>query len=48
VPIYSSMGGYLGRVIASGAETPFHFVSEREPGKLLIDPQMTLLCITDR
>ena len=48
VPIYSSNGGYLGRVIASGAETPFHFNSTRELGKLLIDPQMTLLCIIDR
>ncbi len=48
VPIYSSNGGYLGRVIASGAETPFHFNVTREPGKLLIDPQMTLLCIIDR
>ena len=48
VPIYSSNGGYLGRVIASGADTPFHFNSAREPGKLLIDPQMTLLCVIDR
>jgi hypothetical protein len=48
VPIYSSGAGYLGRVIASGGETSFHFNSTREPGKLLIDPQMTLLCITDR
>jgi hypothetical protein len=48
VPIYASNGGYLGRVIASGSETPFHFLSAREPGKLLIDPQMTLLCITER
>jgi hypothetical protein len=48
VPIYSSNGGYLGRVIAGGPETPFHFISAREPGKLLIDPQMTLLCVTDR
>ena len=48
VPIYSSTGGYLGRVIAGGPETPFHFVSTREPGKLLIDPQMTLLCVIDR
>ena len=48
IPIYSSNGGYLGRVIASGPETPFHFNSPREPGKLLIDPQMTLLCIIDR
>jgi len=48
VPIYSGSGDYLGRVIASGTETPFHFNSTREPGKLLIDPQMTLLCIIDR
>jgi hypothetical protein len=48
VPIYSSNGGYLGRVIASGAETPFHFNSTREPGKLQIDPHLTLLCIIDR
>ena len=46
VPIYSSTGGYLGRVIAGGPETPFHFVSTREPGKLLID--LTLLCAIDR
>jgi hypothetical protein len=48
VPIYASNGGYLGRVIASGSETPFHFLAAREPGKLLIDPQMTLLCVTGR
>ena len=48
VPIYSSTGGYLGRVIAGGPETTFHFVSTREPGKLLIDPQSTLLCVIER
>jgi hypothetical protein len=48
VPIYASNGGYLGRVIAGGPETPFRFISSREPGKLLIDPQMTLLCVTER
>jgi hypothetical protein len=48
VPIYSSTGGYLGRVIAGGPETNFRFVSAREPGKLLIDPQLTLLCVTER
>jgi len=47
VPIYSANGGYLGRVIAGGPETVFHFVSAREPGKLLIDPQMTLLCVVE-
>jgi len=48
VPIYTASGEYLGRVIAGGPETPFHFVSSREPGKLVIDPQMTLLSVTDR
>jgi hypothetical protein len=48
VPIYSTSAGYLGKVIAGGPETAFHFTSAREPGKLLIDPQMTLLCVTER
>jgi hypothetical protein len=47
VPIYSSNGTYLGRVIASGEETPFHFTSATDPGKLQIDPQMTLLCVVE-
>jgi hypothetical protein len=47
VPIYSGNGGYLGRVIAGGPETPFYFVSAREPGKLSIDPQSTLLCVVE-
>jgi len=48
VPIFTASGAYLGRIIAGGPETSFHFVSERDPGKLVIDPQMTLLCVTDR
>jgi aminopeptidase N len=48
VPIYASGGVYLGRVIASGRDTSFHFATERDPGKLVIDPQMTLLCIPER
>ena len=48
VPIYSATAGYLGRVIASGSETIFRFTIAREPGKLLIDPQMTVLCVTER
>jgi hypothetical protein len=35
----------LGRVVTSGAETSFQFVSAASPKKLLIDPQMTLLCL---
>jgi len=48
VPIYSSSGAFLGRVIASGEETPFHFNTATDPGKLQIDPQMTLLCVVER
>jgi hypothetical protein len=48
VPIYSNNGGFLGRVVAGGPETPFYFTTTREPGKLLIDPQMTLLCVAER
>ena len=47
VPIYSANGGYLGRVVASGEETQFHFTTATDPGKLQIDPQMTLLCVID-
>ena len=47
VPLYSSGGEYLGRVIAGGPETTFHFVAAHNPGKLVIDPQMTLLCVTE-
>ena len=48
VPIYSSGGALLGRVIAGGDETPFHFNTATDPGKLQIDPHMTLLCIVER
>lgn len=48
VPIYSAGGSYLGRVIASGDETQFHFTAAADPGKLQVDPQMTVLCVVDR
>jgi hypothetical protein len=47
VPVYSSGGEYLGRIIAGGPETSFRFVTQHNPGKLVIDPQMTLLCVTE-
>jgi Peptidase family M1 domain len=50
VPLYAgSTAGhatYLGTVVASGPETSFHFISKTEPHKIVIDPQMTLLCVT--
>jgi len=47
VPIYSAGGTYLGRVIAGGEQTPFHFNVAADPGRLQIDSQMTLLCVID-
>ncbi len=50
VPLYAgSTAGhttYLGTVVASGPETSFHFISKTDPHKIVIDPQMTLLCVT--
>jgi hypothetical protein len=38
---------FLGTVVATGEETSFTFTSALQPHKLLIDPHMTLLCITE-
>jgi hypothetical protein len=50
VPLYSGGGGAhavpLGVVIATGPETSFHFTTQSEPHKIVVDPQMTLLCVT--
>ncbi len=47
VPLYASIAGgkpiLLGRVVTSGEETPFRFVTHVDPKKILIDPEMTLL-----
>jgi hypothetical protein len=47
VPIYMGNGALLGRVLAGGPETAFHFAADRDPGKLSIDPHMTLLCVVE-
>jgi hypothetical protein len=51
VPLYAGMGaGHptpLGVVVAAGPETSFHFVTQDPPHKIVIDPQMTLLCVTE-
>jgi aminopeptidase N len=51
VPLYASGGAvrnaFLGAVVAVGPETSFQFVSPARPSKILIDPQMTLLCTTE-
>jgi hypothetical protein len=50
VPIYaqaqSSKPALLGHVVTSGEETSFQFVTAALPKRLLIDPQMTLLCVS--
>jgi hypothetical protein len=50
VPIYGQAQGskpvLLGHVIVSGEETSFQFVTAVSPKRLLIDPRMTLLCLS--
>jgi peptidase M1-like protein len=51
VPLFAtgSSGGrsFLGHVVTAGPETSFRFHTSTPPHKILIDPQMTLLCTTD-
>jgi len=50
VPLYSGGAGHgalLGTVVAAGPETSFHFVAPNLPRKIVIDPQMTLLCTSE-
>jgi hypothetical protein len=50
VPLYAAIPGthpvLLGTVVAAGPETQFRFTASIQPHKLVIDPQMTLLCTT--
>jgi Peptidase family M1 domain len=52
VPLYANSGSghppaLLGVVVTDGPETSFHFTSQTEPHKILVDPRMTLLCLTE-
>jgi len=51
VPLYASVGAghgvSLGTVVASGSETSFQFLAPDALRRILIDPQMTLLCTTE-
>jgi Peptidase family M1 domain len=51
VPLYASTSSghpaLLGVVIAGGPETAFHFTSQTEPRKILIDPRTTLLGVSE-
>ncbi len=50
VPLYASgagHGSFLSTVQTSGTETSFHFVAQNPPRKIVVDPQMTLLCTSE-
>jgi hypothetical protein len=51
VPLYASGPNgkdvYLGTVTAEGPKTSFHFNATVSPRKLVIDPEMTLLCVSE-
>jgi aminopeptidase N len=51
VPLYVSYPGgkpiLLGHVTTSGADTSFRFTTHVSPRHVLVDPELTLLCVTD-
>ena len=50
VPLYASGAGHgtlLGTVIAAGPETSFHLDTQNPIRKIIVDPQMTLLCTSE-
>ena len=51
VPLYAKGSAgtrtLLGSVVAAGPETSFHFLASVPPRKIVIDPQMTLLCTSE-
>jgi aminopeptidase N len=51
VPLYASITGgkpvLLGIVTTAGDKTSFRFVTKNIPKRLLIDPELTLLCVAD-
>lgn len=51
IPLYFPAGKgkltILGNVVTTGEETHFHFVSRSRPERLVIDPRLTVLCVTN-
>lgn len=51
VPLYITTDGgkpvLLGNVETSGAQTHFQFVTQLTPRRVLIDPQLTILCVSE-
>jgi len=50
VPVYARVGRelhLLGRVLVSGPETSFTFVTPTRPNRILLDPYQTVLCVIE-
>jgi hypothetical protein len=51
VPVYGTHAGgkpvKLGVVVTTGAETRFRFAAKVRPSRVVVDPQLTLLCTTN-
>jgi hypothetical protein len=51
VPVYGTRVGAkperLGVVVTTGAETRFRFAAKIRPSRVVVDPQLTLLCTTN-
>jgi hypothetical protein len=50
VPLYAggaARGTFLDTVVAAGPETSFYFIAPILPHKIVVDPQMTLLCTSE-
>lgn len=51
VPLYYTVGKgkptLLGNIVTSGEETRFHFTSHTRPERIVIDPHMTVLSVTN-
>ena len=51
VPLYATTATghrvFLGTVTAEGAKTAFHFTTPTAPRKILVNPEMTLLCASE-
>ena len=50
VPLFATAGGkpvFLGHVTTTGSQTSFRFVTSFDLKRILIDPELTLLCVAD-
>jgi hypothetical protein len=50
VPVYARFGRelrLLGRIVVTGPETSFTFVTPTRPDRILLDPHQTVLCVIE-